>query len=75
MYRAIGTAFRKTASFFIGSGVLNPVSVVHRPAGSARFATMRGRRKDSATFTAIGAMLALFLLVEFVWVIAHQPRP
>jgi hypothetical protein len=75
MYRAIGTAFRKMASLFIGSGVLNPVSVVHRPAGSVRVATMRGRRKDSATFTAIGALLALFFLGEFVWVIAHQLRP
>ena len=36
---------------------------------------MRGRRKDDAAFTAIGLVLALFLLIEVGWVIAHRSLP
>lgn len=35
-------------------------------------AKKRGRRKGDATFAVIGAVLALFFLIEFGWVIARQ---
>ena len=35
-------------------------------------AKKRGRRKDDAAFAVIGAVLALFFLIEFGWVIARQ---
>ena len=34
----------------------------------------RRRRKDDATFVAIGGLLALFFLVQFGWVILGQPH-
>jgi hypothetical protein len=42
------------------------------PANSrTRAAIGRGRRKDDATFIAIGGLLALYFLVQFGWVILH----
>ncbi len=38
-------------------------------------AQRRGGRKDDATFAVIGAVLALFFLIEFGWVIARQSLP
>jgi hypothetical protein len=38
-------------------------------------AKRRGRRKDDATFAVIGAVLALFFLIELGWVIARQSLP
>jgi hypothetical protein len=38
---------------------------------SIRLAIVRGRRKDDATFIAIGGLLALYFLVQFGWVILH----
>jgi hypothetical protein len=34
-------------------------------------AKKRGRRKDDATFAVIAAVLALFFLIEFGWVVAR----
>jgi len=31
----------------------------------------RGRRKDDATFIAIGGLVALYFVVQFGWVILH----
>jgi hypothetical protein len=37
-----------------------------------RVATARRRRRDHAAFAVIGALLALYFLIEFGWVIARQ---
>jgi hypothetical protein len=67
MYRMIATTFSKAASPFRGNGDTGLTAADERP--------VRGRRKDDATFAVIGAVLALFFLIEFGWVIAHQSFP
>jgi len=42
---------------------------------AASILRVRRRRKDDATFAAIGVALALFFVIEFGWVIAHRSLP
>jgi len=60
MYRMIATTFWKAAA---------------KTSSPVRVAGRRGRRKGDATVAVIGAVLVLFFLIEFGWVIAHPSLP
>jgi hypothetical protein len=63
MYQAVDTLFRKAVPVS-GNGEPRPATI--------RSAPVRGRRKDDATFIAIGCLLALYFAVQVGWTVLRH---